>query len=274
MKLRIPRNWFILGSLILFLGGVAAGFIGFYTLIVPQLVELSALSLLAVTVFAFAAGILSFFAPCSIAIFPSYMGYYLSQTDQTNRLQALQYGLTASFGMVLFYGILGVTVSWIGGLASVPAILKIGIPVMAVTLGTVGVYFLAGNTFNARLLARTGGRFIRKSGNTSSNLFLFGFGYSMSSIACIFPVFLLLIVYPFISGDVFLGITAFLAFATGKSVMMIGGTVLTSESKSQFLSGGATNFNYIKKGSGLLLVIVAVYLTFYSLALHGVIAPI
>ncbi|MFB6208417.1 MAG: cytochrome c biogenesis CcdA family protein [Candidatus Nanohaloarchaea archaeon] len=274
MKIQLQKKWLVIGFTLAFLGVIAAGFLGFYSLIVPKLVQLSTLSLLAIVIFAFAAGILSFFAPCSIAIFPSYMGYYLSETDQTNRTQALRYGLIASFGMILFYGILGIFVSYIGGLASVQTILKIGVPVMAVALGGVGLYFLAGKTINARLLASTGNKLIRKSDNTSRNLFLFGFGYSMSSIACIFPVFLLLIAYPFITGNVLLGITAFLAFALGKSVMMIAGTVLTSESKSQLLTSRNINFNYIKKGSGLLLILVAIYLTYYSLALYGIINPI
>jgi len=274
VKLRLRKRWLVIGSITVFLAVIAVGFLGFYTLIVPKLVELSTLSLLAVTGFAFAAGILSFFAPCSVAIFPSYMGYYVSETDGTTRLQAIQYGLTASLGMILFYGILGITVSSIGGLASVRTILKVGIPAMAVILGTIGLHFLIGNTVNAKILAKSGGKFIRKQGNTSRNLFLFGFGYSMSSIACIFPVFLLLIVYPFISGNAALGVTAFLAFAVGKSVMMIAGTVLTSESKAQLLTSSGVNFDYVKQGSGLLLILVAGYLVYYSLALHNVITPI
>jgi cytochrome c-type biogenesis protein len=274
MKIQLRKNWIVVGSVTLLLAMIALGFLGFYTLVVPKLVELSTLSLLAVTGFAFAAGTLSFFAPCSVAIFPSYMGYYISETGDTTRLRAVRYGLTASLGMILFYGILGITVSSIGGLASVRTILKVGIPAMAVILGVIGLHFLLGNTVNARILAESGGKFIRKKGNTSRNLFLFGFGYSMSSIACIFPVFLLLIVYPFISGNVALGVTAFLAFAVGKSVMMVAGTVLTSASKAQLLTSGGVNFDYVKQGSGLLLILVAGYLVYYSLALHNVITPI
>ncbi|MBS1263564.1 MAG: hypothetical protein MAG715_00747 [Methanonatronarchaeales archaeon] len=274
MKIRVPVRWFIIGSATVFLALIVAGFLGFYSLIVPQLVQLSTLSLLAVTVFAFGAGILSFFAPCSVAIFPSYMGYYLSEAGQTDRYRALRYGLIALLGMVLFYGVLGVTISSIGGMASVPTVLKIGVPFMAAVLGAAGIHFLAGNTVNARPLAAAGSRLIRRSGRTSRNLFLFGFGYSMSSIACIFPVFLLLIIYPFLSGDIFLGTAAFLAFAVGKSTMMVAGTVLTSESRSRLLTHGRFDFSYVRRGSGLLLVLVSAYLAYYSLALHGVINPV
>lgn len=253
---------------------ITAGFIGFYTLIVPQLVTLSALSLAAVVGFSVLAGILSFFAPCSLAIFPSYMGYYLSETDDGNRFAAVRSGGIASLGMILFYGLLGVTVSFIGGLASVQSILRIGIPLMAVVLGVVGIYFLAGNATNGRLSANLGNRFIQMEDATDRNLFLFGFGYSMSSIACIFPVFLLLIAYPFIAGDVILGVTAFLAFAAGKSALMVIATVLTSESRMHLLSEQSKRFTYIKRGSGLLLVLVAAYLAYYTLALYGVITPI
>jgi len=274
VKIRIPRRWAVAGSAALFLSLFLAGFLGFYSLIVPRLVQVTTLSLLAVTGFSLGAGVLSFFAPCSVAIFPSYMGYYLSETGETNRLQAIHYGLIASLGMVLFYGILGVTVSYVGGLASVRTILKIGIPAMAAVLAGVGLHFLSGKAFSAKPLATAGSRLIRRSDKTARNLFLFGVGYSLSSIACIFPVFLLLVVYPFVSGSVFLGIVAFSAFAVGKSVMMVTGTVLTSESKSHLLTRGTLDFGYVKRGSGFLLLLVAAYLVYYSLALHGVIKPV
>jgi len=253
---------------------IAVGFFGFYTVIVPQLVNLSAFSLVAVVGFGVLAGVLSFFAPCSLAIFPSYMGYFLSEADQTGRRGAVKYGSVASAGMVLFYALLGVTVSYIGGLSSVQSILRIGIPVMAVVLGAVGLYFVSGRTLQGRLFADLGSRFIKQGDTTHRNLFLFGFGYSMSSIACVFPVFLLLVAYPFITGNVMLGLMAFLAFAGGKSVLMVAATVLTAESRSQLLTSQSKKFGYIKKGSGVLLVVVALYLTYYTLAMYGVIAPI
>lgn len=274
MKLRISKKWGIVGALVLAIGVVAAGFIGFYALIVPRLLGLSTLSLLAVTVFSFGAGVLSFFAPCSVAIFPSYMGYYLSETGETNRFQALKYGVTASAGMILFYGLLGVFVSYIGGLTSVQSILLVGIPLMAAVLGAVGVYFLTGNMFNLKLLASTSSRFINYGEVTSRNLFLFGFGYSMGSIACIFPVFLLLIVYPLITGNTVLGFMAFIAFSLGKSSLMVLATLLASESKSQVLTSKNLHFDYIKQGSGFLLIAVSLYLTYYALTLHGAINPV
>jgi cytochrome c biogenesis protein CcdA len=197
----------------------------------------------------------------------------MSETEDT-RLEALKSGSIASLGMILFYGLLGITVSYIGGLASVQSILKTGIPLMAAVLGGVGAYFVAGKTVTAQRLSKVGGWFMRRDGKTNQNLFLFGFGYSMSSIACIFPVFLLLIAYPLITGNVVLGITAFLAFAAGKSVLMVTATVLTAESKSRLLTSKSKNFNYVKKGSGLLLMLVALYLVYYTLALYGLINPI
>ncbi|MFB6114764.1 MAG: cytochrome c biogenesis CcdA family protein [Candidatus Nanohalobium sp.] len=271
MKIELNRKWALIGATIALLLAITAGFTGFYTFIVPKLVGLSALQPLAIIAFAVGAGSLSFFAPCSVAIFPSYMGYYLSETDETTSKEALKYGLIASSGMVLFYGVLGIFISYIGGMSSVQTVLNFGIPAMAVTLAAVGLYFITGMTPSFRYFSQISSKLIRKSGNTSRNLFLFGFGYSMSSIACIFPVFLLLIIYPFLSGNFLTGSIAFLAFAAGKSAMMVSGTLLTSKSG---LLTGRLDFNYVKKGSGLLILLVAIYLAYYSLVLYGVIAPI
>lgn len=267
------RTAAVLGGITL-IGVIAAGYTGFYTFIVPKLVSLSALPLTALVAFSVGAGILSFFAPCSLAIFPSYMGYYVSEAESGSRRHALRCGGIASSGMILFYAFLGAVIAGIGGLASVQQILRIGIPVMAVSLTGIGVYFLAGRTVSSRHLTNISARFVDTEHTTDRNLFLFGFGYAVSSIACIFPVFLLLIVVPVMTGNLSLSLLTFTAFAIGKSSMMIGGTVLTAASKERLLTKQSKRFQYIKKGSGLLLVLVGIYLTYYTLALYGIINPI
>jgi cytochrome c-type biogenesis protein len=232
------------------------------------------LPLTALVAFSVGAGILSFFAPCSLAIFPSYMGYYVSEAESANRRHALRCGGIASAGMILFYAFLGAVIAGIGGLASVQQILRIGIPVMAVALTVVGLYFLAGRPVSSRRLAYISSRFAHTENTTNRNLFLFGFGYAMGSIACIFPVFLLLIVAPVMAGDLSLSLFTFSAFAVGKSGMMVGGTVLTAESRERLLTKQSQRFHYIKQGSGLLLVLVGIYLTYYTLALYGIINPL
>jgi cytochrome c-type biogenesis protein len=274
VKIEFSKKSLAIASSILVLGIIGAGFIGFYALIVPQLVNLASLSVLAILVFGFAAGSLSFFAPCSLAIFPGYMGYFISETGDTGRLKASKLGGIAALGMVLFYAAAGLFISFIGGLSSVQSILKIGVPLMAVILGTVGIYFLRGKTINMSFITELGGKIYSKNKATNRNLFLFGFGYSLSSITCIFPVFLLLIVYPLITGNIVLGTLAFVSFAAGKSILFILATVLVSESKSNLLTSKAKNFHYIKKGSGLLLILVALYLTYYTLTLYRIINPI
>lgn len=274
MKVELDKKLVAVTSSILILGVVTAGFLGFYALIVPQLVNLASLSALAILIFGFGAGILSFFAPCSLAIFPGYMGYFLSETESQGKIGASKLGGIAALGMVLFYGSAGLFISFIGGISSVQSMLGIGVPLMALALAAVGIYFLKGKTIEMSRLTELGGRVYSKDRSTNRNLFLFGFGYSLSSIACIFPVFLLLIVYPLITGSIVLGTIAFVSFALGKSIIFIAATILVSESRSNFLISKAKHFSYVKKGSGLLLLLVALYLTYYTLALYNVISPI
>ncbi len=274
MKIELSTRTAVVLAGLSLVGIVTAGYMGFYTLIVPQLVSLSSLSLTALIVFSIGAGMLSFFAPCSIAILPSYMGYYVSETEPASRSHALRCGGIASVGMILFYVLLGTAIVGIGGLGSVQQVLRIGVPLMAAILTLVGAYFLAGRTVSFRHLSNISSRFMRTEDTSARNLFLFGFGYAMGSIACIFPVFLLLIVAPVMTGDLSLGLLTFSAFAVGKSGMMIGGTVLTAESREQLLTGRSGQFRYIKRGSGGVLILVGLYLTYYALALHGIINPI
>ncbi|MDY6770735.1 MAG: cytochrome c biogenesis protein CcdA [Candidatus Nanohaloarchaea archaeon] len=274
MKIEISTRTAAAISGIAVIGIVVAGFIGFYTFIVPRLVALAALPLAALAGFSVAAGMLSFFAPCSLAIFPSYMGYYVSTAEETQYRKAIRCGGIASIGMILFYALLGVFIAGIGGMASVQQLLRIGIPVMAIVLTAVGIYFLAGKTVQSQWLTGISTQLVDTEQQTDRNLFLFGFGYAMSSIACIFPVFLLLIVAPLLAGNLSLSLLTFTAFASGKSSMMVGGTVLTAKSREQLLTEQSQRFQYVKQGSGLLLVLVGLYLTYYTLALYNIIAPL
>ncbi|MDY6788878.1 MAG: cytochrome c biogenesis protein CcdA [Candidatus Nanohaloarchaea archaeon] len=274
VKIKLDKKIFAITTSLIALGAITVGFLGFYTLIVPELVNLASLSTLAILIFGFGAGILSFFAPCSLAIFPGYMGYFLSETNANGKIQASKLGSIAALGMILFYASAGLFISFIGGISSVQSILGIGVPLMAIILGAVGIYFLKGQTINMNKITELGGRLYSKDKATNRNLFLFGFGYSLSSIACIFPVFLLLIVYPLITGNITLGTLAFVSFAAGKSILFISATVLISESKSNILTSKAKHFNYIKQGSGLLLILVSLYLAYYSLTLYNIIQPV
>ncbi len=67
--------------------------------------------------FGFVAGIGAFFAPCAFALFPGYVSYYLasSGTGRESAGRSLLAGLTCAGGSAVFFAIVGVAITLLGG---------------------------------------------------------------------------------------------------------------------------------------------------------------
>ena len=71
--------------------------------------------------FSFLAGLQAFFAPCSIALIPAYVGYSVKQeTGSSNKIQQLFFGLKtgifASLGIISVYIVFGIILALFGRL--------------------------------------------------------------------------------------------------------------------------------------------------------------
>ncbi|KKQ78463.1 MAG: Transporter, partial [Candidatus Daviesbacteria bacterium GW2011_GWA1_38_7] len=71
--------------------------------------------------FSFLAGLQAFFAPCSIALIPAYVGYYVKQeTGDNSKIQQLLFGLKAgsfaSLGLISVYIVFGIILALFGRL--------------------------------------------------------------------------------------------------------------------------------------------------------------
>ena len=55
-----------------------------YGIIIPQANNLSEFSVLGIFLFAFIAGLIANFGPCSLVVLPAYMAFYLGTDDNTN----------------------------------------------------------------------------------------------------------------------------------------------------------------------------------------------
>src|SRR3989339_980847 len=71
--------------------------------------------------FSFLAGLQAFFAPCSIALIPAYVGYYVKQeTGESSKIQQLLFGLKAgsfaSLGLISVDGFFFIILTFFGRL--------------------------------------------------------------------------------------------------------------------------------------------------------------
>lgn len=213
--------------------------------------------------FSFLAGLQAFFAPCSIALIPAYVGYYVKQeTRSNNRGQQLLFGLKAgslaSLGLLSVYIIFGIILAVFGRLIA---------PVFPwIELVTGGLLIFLGS---ATLL---GYEFIikppvviRTNSNGVKRFYLFGVAYAFGALGCTLPIFLLVIFQSLAQKGVLGGVINFGAYGLAMSGLMIVFALISSLSKSAMHKFLAKYMGAIQKSSGLLILLAGIYLIYLAL---------
>ncbi|MFB6294940.1 MAG: hypothetical protein ABEI97_04220, partial [Candidatus Nanohaloarchaea archaeon] len=189
---------------------------------------------------------------------------------------ALRLGLIASVGMALAYSIIAVSLSGASFLLPLRTIMTYAIPVLALLILGLGVAFATGWTAGGNLFSNLSRKIVQraeKSESANGTIFGFGVAYAIGSITCILPIFIVFIVAPFLTGNAFTGLLAFGSFIVGKSILVVGATVLTGRSKEHLLTRMGAKFGLVRKLGGGLMVFAGLYLFRYALLLWNVKNP-
>lgn len=209
---------------------------------------------------AFTAGIVSFFNPCTFALLPAYLSYFLGKEEEEisnaeGVFRGLKFGGLASAGFISFFGGIGVVVSLVG--RQIKDIFIQFLPVIGGILIILGIFWF----FEKRIL------YLEKLSNTirlsRTSFFLFGVAYGISSLACVFPVFLLLIFSALSTGGIFSGLLVFLVFSLAMSIMLVSISIAVSLSKQYLLEKLKGIQRYVTKIAGLVLIGTGLYIIFY-----------
>jgi cytochrome c-type biogenesis protein len=246
----------------------------FYELAIGGLAAIGHATLAVTVGFGVLAGMLSFFAPCSLALFPSYMSYYATSSSTSTSIQgSLRLGLLATLGMALAYGLISLSLSGVAAVLPLRVLLQYTVPVLAVVILGLGLVFATGRTTSGHSSHRLAQRVIQRTEHANSparTVFGFGFAYALGSITCILPIFIIFILYPFLTGSVLTGLVAFGAFILGKGLLMVVATILTGQSKQHLLTDLGSHFDIVRKVGGGLMLFAGWYLFRYGLLLWGV----
>lgn len=250
----------------------------FYDVAIGNLVAIQNAALWITLGFGLLTGMLSFFAPCSFALFPAYMSYYAS-SDRTASSFAgsLRLGVVASLGMAVAYGLISISLSGLTAFLPLQAMLSYTIPVLAVLILLLGAAFATGFTAGGRFFGQLSQRIADRAETAQSvdgTVFGFGVAYAIGSITCILPIFIVFIVAPFLTGDAFTGLLAFGSFILGKSALMVAATVLTGRSKEHLVTQLGQNFVWVRRIGGGLMIFAGLYLFRYTLLLWNVQNPV
>jgi len=267
------KNWLaFLLYVALVVGLTAGGYTLFIYLIVNALPNAASLGIFFVSI---VAGIASFFNPCAFPILPGYLAqYYVSTPQQVGKRSRigsiLFYGFVAAIGVIVFNIFLGAIVGGLGsGFANSLGLsgpepniyIRWSRGIVGAFLILLGYSHATGSGIN---FARFGHWIPRyePSKSPTRNFFYYGFFYSFIGIGCGGPILAGLSLFAFASGGFLSAFTAFLIYSAVMAILMILVSFLVGLSREDLLKAVGNSVLTIKKVSGIILVIVGIFLVF------------
>ena len=243
------------------------GWYGWTTLVVPLAPLIDPASPLALAIFGLLAGTAALFSPCAFPLFPAYISWYLTLDDHaggTSRVgRSLWYGLFCGLGAIVFFLLMGVGLSSLGGALS--SYLIRAKPFLALILVGAGAMILADLSLPLPKWPRVGTLRAAPVARRQPlwGLFLYGFGYGLASSGCTLPIYVGLVVFPLSSGAFARAFTAFLSFAAAMGGLMMLLTVCIGLSKRTLIQHLIASTAMVRKVSGIILILIGLYLGYY-----------
>jgi cytochrome c-type biogenesis protein len=193
--------------------------------------------------FAAGAGITTFFAPCAFPLLPGYVGYFLSQNDDTPGLVS---GLVAALGALGALGGIAALAFALG--QRLTSILPVFEPVVGGALVAFGVLVLSG--WSAPTVP------LPQRPESLLGFGLFGAVYALAAAGCVVPLFLGVVAQasalPPARGFVVLA-----AYAGAVAVPLVGVTLLSDAGVTAWRSLGGYG-GRMKQAAGTLLAVAGV----------------
>lgn len=228
---------------------------------------------------AFAAGIASFFSPCSFPMLPGYVGYYLGKEEQVEQKskkeimkKALPGGLAAAMGILFVYLFVGTLIMIIGSpiLPFIPLLAPL-VAVMVIVLGilmlsNVQYYFITNKINKVTEIVISKIRFGNRSLSDKVNekelggIFTYGMGYGLAAAGCTLPIFILIITGALSSGGFLSGMLMFLVYGLGAALFMVAVTLLIAASRDSIINKLKMSTEKIKMASGFIMIIAGIAL--------------
>lgn len=219
--------------------------------------------------FSFIAGLAAFFAPCSFAMLPGYVSYYISrQPDSPNKLynnnflrnaaRGFVFGAVASLGFAAVFGAAGFAVIAIG------QIVKQIIPWIAVITGAALVLLGTAMLFGKKFMLFQIPKISPARKNEKFGVFLFGIAYAIGSLGCVFPIFLSIAIQGVASSSFLEGAYTILSYIAGMSIVMTAVTTATFSARFAIIKKIDKAMPYLNKISALILVVAGIYMIYYQ----------
>lgn len=202
--------------------------------------------------FALSAGVFSVFSPCSYALLPGYISYYLGSDLSLER--ALNGGASITLGLLTVYTIIGGMASTLG--SRLRQLIPIFDLVAATLLILMGVAMMLPLDIRLDIPLKP----VQREGYLG--IYIFGLIYGLAGVGCSAPIFLSILIYA-MSLNLIQGVLSFSFYAIGMSIPLIATSLLVSQAKSYIISRFNRATPMIKKISGIMLILTGLYLMYY-----------
>jgi cytochrome c biogenesis protein CcdA/thiol-disulfide isomerase/thioredoxin len=212
---------------------------------------------------AFAAGLVSTLNPCGFAMLPAYLSYFMGATDDeelsrsASLRRALVVGVVMSSAFLLVFGVTGLAIT-LGFRAVIDWIPWIALGV-GVFIAALGVAMLFG--YELTLGLPKAGRANKGTGLRS--VFGFGISYGLASLSCTLPVFLSVVATQLTTSSLLTGVSTFIVYGIGMSMMLIGVTLVMALGKQTIVRRMRSSARYINRISGAVLVLAGLYIVWF-----------
>lgn len=204
---------------------------------------------------AFSAGLLAVLAPCSLPMLPSFVAYYMNAEGRENKLgSAIGFGMTTVVGFLSIFMVIGILPSFAVNL--VASRIELVTPFIGVILVILGL----GHMFSDFFYNVPSLRVASPEGTGYKAFYLYGLGYGAASMACSFPVFILLVLQATTAGGFISILTMFVSYGLGAATVMIPLSIALTYSKDMIYKRLMQVMPYMKKINASILILAGGYM--------------
>jgi cytochrome c biogenesis protein CcdA len=223
---------------------------------------------------AFAAGLVAALNPCGFAMLPAYLllvvrGQQPGERSTTSPAAAVGRVLAATVGMALgfltVFGLFGALT--ISAATTVQRYLPYATVVIGVVLVALGVWLLTGRELTALTPRPFGPRWAPdvRRGSRLVGMYGYGISYAIASLSCTVGPFLAVTAAGFRSGSVVTGVSIYLAYIVGLT-LVVGVLAIAAATTSSALADRLRRIlPFVNRIGGALLVLVGLYVAYYGL---------
>lgn len=205
--------------------------------------------------FAYSAGLLAVLAPCALPMLPSFVAYYMNAEENDNKiLSALGFGSTTVLGFLSVFLVIGVLPSF--AINTVSSKIALVSPFIGVILIILGLGHMFSDVFyNVPAL-----KVASPEGVGYKAFFVYGIGYGAASMACSFPVFILLVLQSSTAGGLTAILVMFMVYGLGAASVLVPLSLALTFSKEIIYKKLMQVMPHMKKLNAGILILAGLYM--------------